>query len=182
LRIYSAEAWAKYTGATPYDQDLHRNYLNQTVLVPSTADRYQQLEMFVFLVDVPEELGPPHLVPRTHTADLPMNPNFYPPSGGRGDFVSTGDHADLYAMEQSMHLNCRPADVDWGQRMAWAGRSHMPEWYRFVHPLNNLDFTADQPVEIDRFPVAGVGINLRSPFSGARVLTQSIGCNSVSSN
>jgi hypothetical protein len=26
LRIYSAEAWAKYTGATNYDQDLHRDY------------------------------------------------------------------------------------------------------------------------------------------------------------
>jgi hypothetical protein len=62
LRIYSAEAWAKYTGATNYDQDLHRDYLNHTVLVPTTAPRHQQLEMFVFLSDVPEELGPPHLV------------------------------------------------------------------------------------------------------------------------
>jgi hypothetical protein len=33
LRIYSAEAWAKYTGATNYDQDLHRDYLNHTILV-----------------------------------------------------------------------------------------------------------------------------------------------------
>ena len=164
LRVYSAEAWAKYTGATDYDQDLHRDYLNQTVLVPSTADQYRQLEMFVFLTDVPEDLGPPHLVSQTHTTDLPANPNFYPRSGGEGDFVSVGDHADLYAVEQSgagpagtviafntntfhrgtaltrprgarysMHLNYRPAHVDWGQRMAWASRSHSPEWYRFVH-------------------------------------------------
>jgi hypothetical protein len=58
LRIYSAEAWAKYTGATNYEQDLHRDYLNHTVLVPTTSQHYQQLEMFVFLSDVPEELGP----------------------------------------------------------------------------------------------------------------------------
>ncbi|WP_405063390.1 phytanoyl-CoA dioxygenase family protein [Kribbella sp. NBC_01505] len=62
LRLSSAEAWAKYTGATSYDQELHRDYLNQTILVPSTDDRYQHLELFVFLTDVPEELGAPHLV------------------------------------------------------------------------------------------------------------------------
>jgi hypothetical protein len=62
LLLSSAEAWAKYTGATSYDQDLHRNYLNQTLLVPIKDERFQQLELFVFLVDVPKELGPPHLV------------------------------------------------------------------------------------------------------------------------
>ena len=31
LRIYSAEAWAEYTGATNRDQDLHSDYLNHTV-------------------------------------------------------------------------------------------------------------------------------------------------------
>jgi Phytanoyl-CoA dioxygenase (PhyH) len=101
LRISSAEAWAKYTGATAYEQDLHRDYLNQTVLVPSTEDRYQHLEMFVYLVDVPEELGPPHLVPYEHTAGLPMNPNFLPRTGGSGPFVSEGDNSALYAAEQS---------------------------------------------------------------------------------
>jgi hypothetical protein len=36
LRLYSAEAWAKYTGAADYDQHLHRDYLNHTPLVPSS--------------------------------------------------------------------------------------------------------------------------------------------------
>ncbi|TDU89930.1 phytanoyl-CoA dioxygenase PhyH [Kribbella voronezhensis] len=101
LRLSSAEAWAKYTGATSYEQELHRDYLNQTILVPSTEDRYQQLELFVFLGDVPEELGPPHLVAYEHTAELPMKPNFYPRSGGSGDFVSTEDNARLYDAEES---------------------------------------------------------------------------------
>ena len=43
LRIYSAEAWAKFTGAADYDQALHRDYLNHTVLVPTTAPGGQQL-------------------------------------------------------------------------------------------------------------------------------------------
>ncbi|MFI5691287.1 phytanoyl-CoA dioxygenase family protein [Kribbella sp. NPDC051586] len=164
LRLSSAEAWAKYTGATSYDQELHRDYLNQTILVPSLEDRYQHLELFVLLVDVPEELGPPHLVSYEHTADLPMKPNFYPRSGGSGDFVSTDDNSALYDAEQSgagpagtviafntrtfhrgtglrrslgarysMQLIYRPAEADWGQRMAWAARSHEPAWYEFVH-------------------------------------------------
>jgi len=47
LRIYSAEAWAKYTGAADYDQSLHRDYLNHTVLVPAAQPGCQQLEFFV---------------------------------------------------------------------------------------------------------------------------------------
>jgi len=82
LRIYSAEAWAKFTGAADYDQALHRDYLNHTVLVPTTAPAYQQLEMFVHLVDVPDELGPPHFVPRARTAGLPARPNWYPRADG----------------------------------------------------------------------------------------------------
>lgn len=164
LRLSSAEAWAKFTGAASYDQDLHRDYLNHTVLVPTSDDRFQQLELFVFLVEVPDDLGPPHLVPYAQTAELPMNPNFYPRSGGGGPFVAAGESHELYAVEQSgagpagtviafntrtfhrgtaltrirgarysMQLIYRPAEVDWGQRVGWAARSHEPEWYAFVH-------------------------------------------------
>jgi hypothetical protein len=99
LRLYSAEAWAKYTGATDYDQDLHRDYLNHTLLVPTTSLRYQQLEMFVFLSEVTEDLGPPHLVSQIYTGQLPANPNFYPRNGGAGPFVASGDYAHLYEKE-----------------------------------------------------------------------------------
>jgi hypothetical protein len=33
----------------------------------------------------------------------------------------------------TIHLACRPARAEWGQRMAWASRSHQIEWYRFAH-------------------------------------------------
>jgi hypothetical protein len=39
-RLYSAEAWAKYTGATEYDQWLHRDYLIHTLVVPTDATAY----------------------------------------------------------------------------------------------------------------------------------------------
>ena len=69
--------------------------------MPTPDERFQHVELFLFLVDVPEELGPPHLVPLDQTAGLPMNPNFFPRSGGRGDFVSDRDNSHRYAAEQA---------------------------------------------------------------------------------
>jgi hypothetical protein len=104
LRIYSAEAWAKFTGAADYDQMLHRDYLNHTLLVPTTAPDYQQVEMFVFLVDVPEELGPPHMLSQTRTRNFPAKPNWYPrvkPDTDPTGFVSATARPDLYEAEVS---------------------------------------------------------------------------------
>jgi ectoine hydroxylase-related dioxygenase (phytanoyl-CoA dioxygenase family) len=104
VRIYSAEAWAKYTGAADYDQRLHRDFLNHTILVPTEASEYQQVELFVYLVEVPDDLGPPHLVPHVHTADLPALPNWHPraDTGPTDDmFVATAGRPDLYDAEVS---------------------------------------------------------------------------------
>lgn len=104
LRIYSAEAWAKYTGAADYDQHLHRDYLNHTILVPTNTPAYRLLEMFVYLVDVPEDLGPPHFVSGTVTGDLPPKPNWYPRTElvtSGGGFVSSAGQPQLYEAEVS---------------------------------------------------------------------------------
>jgi hypothetical protein len=102
LRISSAEAWAKYTGAADYDQPLHRDYLNHTLMVPTDDPRFRQLEMFVYLVDVPAELGPPGMLSRTRTTGLPAKPNWYPREGGadaEGGWVETAGSPDLYDAE-----------------------------------------------------------------------------------
>ncbi|HEX2174411.1 MAG TPA: phytanoyl-CoA dioxygenase family protein [Nocardioidaceae bacterium] len=106
LRLYSAEAWAKYTGAAEYNQALHRDYLNHTLVVPTDAVAYQQVEMFVYLVDVPEELGPPHMLSRQHTQSFPAKPNWYPRSAPGADadsagFVAPTAHPELYDAEES---------------------------------------------------------------------------------
>lgn len=165
VRLYSAEAWAKFTGAAEYDQLLHRDYLGHTIVVPSGAPGLQQVEMFVFLVDVPEDLGPPHLVPRQHTGDVPARPNWFPRADvdDDDDFVSRSGRSAWYDAEvsgagsagtviafapdtfhrgtgltaprgarYSMQLCFRPASLDWGDRAAWAIRSHSASWYAFV--------------------------------------------------
>lgn len=102
LRISSAEAWAKYTGAADYDQHMHRDYLSQTLTAATNDPRFRQLEMFVYLVDVPAELGPPSLLSRTRTPELPAKPNWYPREGGadpEGGWVAATGHPELYDAE-----------------------------------------------------------------------------------
>jgi hypothetical protein len=101
VRLYAAEAWAKYEGAADYDQNLHRDYLNHTLLVPSQAQAFQQLECFVFLSDVTVELGAPRMVARSMDTDaLPARPNFFPRDDSEGDdFVSPIGRPDLYERE-----------------------------------------------------------------------------------
>jgi hypothetical protein len=103
IHLSSAEAWAKYTGACDYDQDLHRDYLNHTLLVPSTTPGCRQVEMFLFLNDVTEDLGPPHLVSRRHTGELPAVPNWFlrPGHDGDGRFVEASGSPQLYTSEVS---------------------------------------------------------------------------------
>src|SRR5436853_3802432 len=76
LRVYSIEAWAKYTGAADYDQHHHRDYLSHTLVAPTWDPPYRQVEMFIYLSDVSVGLGPPNFVPRRFTDDLPALPNW----------------------------------------------------------------------------------------------------------
>ena len=108
LRVYSIEAWAKYTGAADYDQPLHRDYLNHSLLVPDPHEPARQVEVFLYLCDVPVELGPPSYVPMGLTADLPSLPNWYPRHDGVADdhaprWVSEHGRPDLYEREQRAH-------------------------------------------------------------------------------
>jgi hypothetical protein len=64
--------------------------------------RFRQLEMFVYLVDVPEELGPPSMVSRTRTTGLPAKPNWYPREDGAdsgGGWVASAGSPDLHDAE-----------------------------------------------------------------------------------
>lgn len=104
LRCYTAEGWAKFTGAADFDQPLHRDYLNHTMLVPSDDVRFSQVECFLYLVDVPEALGPPHFLSRRRTSHLPMLPNWYPADASDPDargWTCPSASPDLYEHEES---------------------------------------------------------------------------------
>ena len=153
MRIYNIEAWGKYTGAIDYDQEHHRDYTNHTMLVPSSALEMRQLEIFLYLNDVPDDLGATRVVPRR------VSDNLGPVPSRRGRV----DHPELYAAEVSgagpagsvlayttdtlhrgtnltvrhgarftIHVNYRRRELEWAQRRPWTLCAEMPEWKRFV--------------------------------------------------
>lgn len=71
IRLYEAHNWAKYGGATEYDQPLHRDFGNHTMVVPSTDPRFGEVEMFIYIHDVPIDAGPTYVVSQTRTRDIP---------------------------------------------------------------------------------------------------------------
>jgi ectoine hydroxylase-related dioxygenase (phytanoyl-CoA dioxygenase family) len=91
IRLYEAHNWAKYSGATDYDQQLHCDYANHTPLVPSDDPTLAEVEMFIYVHAVPEELGPTHVVSQRHTRDLPT----WPPR------LTRKEHAEIYRQEVS---------------------------------------------------------------------------------
>ena len=54
MHLYKVELWAKYSGASNYDQPLHRDYGSHSLVVPRRDGGYQQLTTFIFLSDVTE--------------------------------------------------------------------------------------------------------------------------------
>jgi hypothetical protein len=170
VRVYSAEAWAKYTGATDYDQPHHRDFLNHTLTVPSSDPAFRQVEFFVFLCDVPESLGPTHLVPMHDTTALPLLPNWRPatdnPELYAGEVSAAGPRGTVIAFSTAtvhrgtqlreaggarytLHVNFRRADAEWATRQGWADISHDPAWYEFV------DRASVEQLQLFGFPPPG---------------------------
>jgi hypothetical protein len=74
LELYKVELWSKYSGAVDYDQRLHRDFGNHTLVVPKADTRFRQMTTFLLLADVTEVDGPTKVVPRQLTDHLPLTP------------------------------------------------------------------------------------------------------------
>lgn len=72
LWLYKVELWAKYAGATDYEQAHHRDYGNHTLVVPRADGFGRQLTTFTLLSDVTEADAPTKIVPLQHSAHLPL--------------------------------------------------------------------------------------------------------------
>jgi hypothetical protein len=153
IRIYASELWAKYSGAATYEQEHHRDYLNHTPLAPSSDIRWRGLELFIWLSDVTEELGPTHLVPLSVSEGLPALPHVQSRSerpalyeqavsgaGPAGTLVAYS--TDTFhratgltlpgAIRFSVHVSYRHADNTWTSRQSWGDQSFHPDWQPFV--------------------------------------------------
>ena len=65
VRFCKGELMGKYAGAADYEQTLHRDYGNHTLLVPRADREYTELTTFIYLSDVTVANGATALVPRT---------------------------------------------------------------------------------------------------------------------
>ncbi len=72
--VYQAQLWAKYHGATSYEQTHHRDYAKNTMLAPSSRFASDFVEAFIYLSDIASNDGPTALVPIELTKHLPLEP------------------------------------------------------------------------------------------------------------
>lgn len=86
LRIYQSRLWSKFGDGTDYEQPLHRDQNHSLVPTRSTPG-WWFMECFLYLCDVDETNGAPHLVPRSRSIDE---------RDQRGP-ISRDDGADLYS-------------------------------------------------------------------------------------
>jgi hypothetical protein len=72
IQLCKAELLAKYAGAADYEQDLHRDYGNHTLVVPRQDGRWRELTTILYLDDVTPENAAPAFVPRMHTDGIKL--------------------------------------------------------------------------------------------------------------
>jgi ectoine hydroxylase-related dioxygenase (phytanoyl-CoA dioxygenase family) len=78
IEIYKIELWAKYAGAVDYDQALHRDFGNHTLVVPRADRVHTQMTTFILLSDVTEADGPTKMLPLEKSRDIPLIPRALP--------------------------------------------------------------------------------------------------------
>jgi hypothetical protein len=154
VRLYLALASAKYPQqSSGYNQLLHTDYPNHSLVVPRGDAGYQHLETFIYLNDVSVRNGATRMVSRTRTADIPverhtLNLNDYAhlyddpgdASGPAGSVVAYSPdvyHRSVDVTEPGqarfrLHVAYRPAGLDWIGYQAWPFKGFSPEWHKFV--------------------------------------------------
>ncbi len=153
LLLYMGLASAKYANqSSGYNQLLHADYPNHTLLVPHHDARYQQVEFFVYLTDVRAEDGATRFVSWQKTKDIPVERHTLnyidylelyedtPAEAPAGSVVAyrpdvyhrSIDHTDLTRYRIMLHVSFRPKDAQWGGNQAWQDRGFSVEHSKYV--------------------------------------------------
>jgi hypothetical protein len=137
LHLYKVELWAKYSGASNYDQPPHRDYGSHSLVVPRHDGRYQQLTTFIFLSDVTDADGPTRIVPHDKGLEVPFTPLYLElgaladvevsatgPAGSllvyRTDILHRGSNLTGVGRARfSLLVDYQARGTTWGGKMAW---------------------------------------------------------------
>jgi hypothetical protein len=154
IRLYQGLASAKYSeGPQDYEQLLHVDYGNHTLVVPRTDMGYQHLELFVYLSDVTPETAATRMVSRGLTADIPVERTYLsftdyaslyesevPASGPAGSVLAY--RPDVFhrgtslsaegSVRYLLHVAYKPVGTDWLGYQSWPAAAEGAPWHRFV--------------------------------------------------
>ena len=171
VRLYQATFTAKYADqSSGYNQLLHTDYPNHTILVPRRDDGYPQLETYIYLSDVSTGDGATRLVSRRLTADIPVErhtlrfddyADLYDgagdASGPAGSVVAYRPDVYHRAVDFSergrsrfmLHVAYKVAGAEWAGYQAWPFKGFSPAWHDFVQQASVRQLT------VVGFPVPG---------------------------
>jgi ectoine hydroxylase-related dioxygenase (phytanoyl-CoA dioxygenase family) len=158
IRLYQAETFAKYHGSAHYEQPLHIDETNHTLLSPRSDGRYRQVQLFLYLCDVTEANGATRVVSRERTASISKSDLFFSGSGpvqlDELETVAEGPTGSVLAYSADtvhrgaamtepgsgrflLNLGYRAAGVDWVGAMPWPRRAMDPlvsDWLQTLDP------------------------------------------------
>lgn len=154
LQLYKCELWAKYAGAIDYDQPLHRDFGNHSLVVPRDDGYATQLTTFILLSDVTLEDGPTHVVPYEagrHVPYIPFEaePRPFDPAAraefARAETPITGPAGTLFIYRTdilhrgsqitgachsrfAMLVDFQARGPQWTGKVAWGNQALSPHW------------------------------------------------------
>lgn len=186
IALSHSQIVGKYAGARDYDQSLHCDYSNNTLVYPKNDRSMFDIPMILYYSDVSEDLGPTHVVSQRHTPSPPD-----PPTLEREDFPAVYEQEVpvvvpagsilIYSMRTyhrgssmrakegsrfSHHLGLRTAGHRWLGQSAFNNKGDTPEMIRF------LEMATPRQRELVGFPPCGhpywdedtlAGVALRYP-------------------
>jgi len=151
--LYQGLASAKYSTGTDYEQLLHVDYGNHTLVVPRDDPPFQHLELFVYLSDVDETTAATRMVSRRLTGHIPVERTHLsideyaplyeaevPASGGAGSVLAYRPdtfHRGTALLRPEevrvlLHVAYKPMGADWLGFQAWPSAAESFAWHRFV--------------------------------------------------
>jgi hypothetical protein len=164
FRLYQGTLTAKYPGQpSGFNQLLHTDYPNHSIVVPRRDPGYRQLELFVYLNDVTPANGATRMVSRKLTADIPvgrhtLNLTDYghlydapgEATGTAGSVVAyrpdvyhrSVDWTEPGQVRFMLHVAFKPAAAEWAGYQSWPFKGLQPEWFHFVNQASVRQLTA----------------------------------------
>jgi hypothetical protein len=163
VRLYQAETFAKYHGAADYEQPLHVDETNHTLVPPRRDGRYRQVQLFLYLSDVTEARGATRVVSRQVTAPIDREDVVIHRAGcvhlDEHEVAAVGPAGSVLAYSADtvhrgaamtepgsgrffFNLAYRPAGVDWVGALPWPRRGIDPAMTTWIEALDVRQLTA----------------------------------------